>query len=56
MGRGLEAEPAVMLMAVFVGLKLFSVSGVLLGPIAYLLIRVLMRLLASGEKKCYDKP
>jgi predicted PurR-regulated permease PerM len=55
MGKRIHAEPAVMLAAVFAGLKLFSAAGVFLGPVGYLLIRVLMRLLATGEKKCYDK-
>jgi predicted PurR-regulated permease PerM len=55
MGKRIHAEPAVMLAAVFAGLKLFSAAGVFLGPAGYLLIRVLMRLLATGKKKCYDK-
>jgi len=45
MGRRLHAEPAVMLASIFAGLQLFSVAGVLLGPVGYLLIRVIMQLL-----------
>lgn len=44
MGHRLHIEPAVMLVSVFAGLKLFSVAGVLLGPVGFLLIRSVMRM------------
>lgn len=42
MGKRLHIEPAVMLMSIFVGIKLFSIAGVLLGPVGFLLIRAVM--------------
>lgn len=47
MGKRLEVEPAVMLVSIFAGLKLFSIAGVLLGPVGFLLIRAVMKLVVA---------
>lgn len=43
MGKRLHVEPAAMLASIFAGLQLFSIAGVILGPVGFLLIRALMR-------------
>lgn len=45
MGERLQVEPAIMLASIFAGLKLFSFAGVLLGPVGFLLIRAIMKLI-----------
>lgn len=45
MGQKLQIEPAIILASIFAGLRLFSIAGVILGPIGFLLIRAIMRLI-----------
>ena len=42
MGKGLGTHPLGMLAAVYVGLVLFGVAGVITGPLAFILIRELV--------------
>lgn len=49
MGKRLHIEPAVILVSMFAGIQLFSFSGVLLGPVGFLLIRAVMRLWEEGN-------
>lgn len=40
-GKGIGIHPLLMIIAIYVGVRLFGISGILTGPIAYLLIREL---------------
>ena len=42
LGKGMGLNPFIMLAAIFIGIELFGVSGILLGPLAAVLIRTLM--------------
>lgn len=42
LGKGMGLNPFIMLAAIFIGIELFGVAGILLGPLAVVLIRTLM--------------
>lgn len=58
MGKNLGVAPVWMLVSLYIGLKLFGVSGVITGPIAFVFIKelsgVLVKRLVKTEKKLYN--
>lgn len=47
LGKGLGINPFLMIAAIFIGIELFGVSGILLGPLAIILIRAVLSLSPS---------
>lgn len=45
LGKGLGLSPFFMLAAIFIGIQLFGVSGILLGPLAIVLIRAILSII-----------
>ena len=49
MGKGLGAHPLGMLAAVYIGLVLFGVAGVITGPLAFILIKELINYIRQRQ-------
>lgn len=50
LGNGLGINPFLMISAIFIGIELFGISGIFLGPLGIILIQALMEL-SSSEKE-----